>query len=93
MLNITSSKTSLLVHGDRWLGQFIRTAPSRCTRVAWSCQARGRALSWSKTPIQRGSSVAALSSDATERSTMTATEDAYRFEFVWIDGDRLPFDA
>ena len=29
----------------------------------------------------------------TERSTMTATEDAYRFEFVWIDGDRLPFDA
>ena len=29
-------------------------------------------------PIQRSSSVAALSSDATERSTMTATEDAYR---------------
>jgi hypothetical protein len=24
---------------------------------------------------------------------MTATEDAYRFEFVWTDGDRLPFDA
>jgi hypothetical protein len=44
-------------------------------------------------PVQRSSSVAALSSDATERSPMTATEDAYRFEFVWIDGDRLPFDA
>src|SRR5439155_9623411 len=26
-------------------------------------------------------------------STMTATEDAYRCEFVWTDGDRLPFDA
>ncbi|HWS63716.1 MAG TPA: hypothetical protein VN325_13250, partial [Steroidobacteraceae bacterium] len=25
--------------------------------------------------------------------TMTATEDAYRFEFAWIEGDRLPFDA
>jgi hypothetical protein len=50
-------------------------------------------MPWSKTPSQRSSSVAALSSDATERSPMTATEDAYRFEFVWIDGDRLPFDA
>ena len=24
---------------------------------------------------------------------ITTAEDAYRFEFVWIDGDRLPFDA
>ena len=23
---------------------------------------------------------------------MTATEDAYRFECVWIDGNRLPFE-
>ena len=44
-------------------------------------------------PIQRSSSVATLSSDAAERSRMTATEDAYRFECVWIDGNRLPFDA
>jgi hypothetical protein len=31
-------------------------------------------------------------SDAAERSTICATKDAYRFEFSWIDGDRLPFD-
>jgi hypothetical protein len=31
-------------------------------------------------------------SDATERSTISATKDAYRFEFSWIDGDRLPVD-
>ena len=24
---------------------------------------------------------------------MIATQDAYRFEFAWIDRDRLPFDA
>ena len=24
---------------------------------------------------------------------MTTAKDAYPFEFVWIDGDRLPFDA
>src|SRR5205823_5588658 len=68
-------------------------APSRHTRVTWSCQACGRALPWSKTPFKHSSSVAALSSDATERSTMTAIEDAYCFEFVWINGDRLSFDV
>jgi hypothetical protein len=27
------------------------------------------------------------------RSTMISTQDDYRFEFAWIDRDRLPFEA
>ena len=50
-------------------------------------------MPWSKTPSQRSSSVAALSLDADERPAMTTAKDAYPFEFVWIDGDGLPFDA
>src|ERR1700730_12246985 len=74
-------------------GPIYSDAPSRCTRVTWLCQARGRALPWSKTPISAQLIGCGPLSDATERSTMTAIEDTYRFEFVWIDGDRLPFDT
>src|ERR1700730_3797977 len=39
-LSLTSPKTSFLSRADRWLGRFIRAAPSRCTRMTWLCRAR-----------------------------------------------------
>ena len=73
----------------RLFGPHPRCGARRVTFVMSSSRSRSHGA---RPPLQCSSSVAALSSDATERSTMTATEDAYWFEFAWIDGDRLPFD-